>query len=90
MGFTYDPVLYTGRPAEKRSPVEEACYDLLDKLEIPFFRVDHSPADTIEECRVIEDLLQVGVTKNLFLRNRARTSWFLLTMPGDKPSTRET
>ncbi len=85
MGFTYDPVLYTGRPAEKRSPVEEACYDLLDKLEIPFFRVDHSPADTIEECRVIEDLLQVGVTKNLFLRNRARTSWFLLTMPGDKP-----
>ena len=85
MDFTFEPVLYEGRPAEKRSPREEACYDLLEKLEIPFVRVDHSPANTIEECRLLEDLIQVGVTKNLFLRNRARTSWFLLTMPGDKP-----
>ena len=37
-----DPTLYTGRPQnlEGRLPREVACYDLLDRLAIPYTRVD--------------------------------------------------
>ena len=52
-----DPTLYSGRPDSLRIPKEERCYDLLDRLGIPFFRVDHEHADTIEACEEIETLL---------------------------------
>ena len=65
-----DPNVYTGRPADKRIPKEERCYDLLDSLGIPFTRVDHEHADTIEACQEIEKLLGCEICKNLFLTNR--------------------
>ena len=85
MAFEFTPVLFDGRPDDERIRKEEDCYDLLDKLGIQFQRIDHTPADTIEDCVQLEPLLQVKATKNLFLRNRARTAWYLLMMPGDKP-----
>ena len=48
-----DPNRYSGRPAERRSEQEEAIYDVLDALAIPFDRVDHDHADTMEDCRRI-------------------------------------
>lgn len=44
--FYLDGTLYYGRPqsAANRLDKEMACYDLLDRLEIPFARADHSPA----------------------------------------------
>ena len=80
-----DPTLYSGRPAEKRSPVEERCYDLLDSLGIDYFRVDHEPAETIEMCEEVETLLGCRICKNLFLTNRQQTDFYLLIMPGEKP-----
>ena len=83
--FNIDKHIYKGRPADKRIPKEEACYDLLDSLGIEYWRVDHDPADTIEKCHLIEDLINVNVCKNLFLRNRQATNWYMLMMLGDKP-----
>ena len=83
--FNIDKTVYRGRPSGKRIPKEEACYDLLDSLGIEYWRVDHDPADTIEKCHLIEDLISVHVCKNLFLRNRQATNWYMLMMPGDKP-----
>ena len=80
-----DPILYTGRPAEPRIPVEERCYDLLDSLGIAYFRVDHEHADTIEMCEEVEKLLGCTICKNLFLTNRQQTDFYLLIMPGEKP-----
>jgi Ala-tRNA(Pro) deacylase len=80
-----DPVRYNGRPAEKRSPQEEAIYDALEALSIPFFRVDHDYADTMEDCLLIESVLGGKICKNLFLCNRQGTEFYLLMMPGGKP-----
>ena len=80
-----DPAVYTGRPAEKRIPKEERCYELLDSLGIPYTRVDHEHADTIEACHEIEKLLGCEICKNLFLTNRQMTELWLLLMPGEKP-----
>lgn len=80
-----DRTLYTGRPdTAGRLPKEMAVYDLLEKLGIPYVRVDHEVAPTIEACREIDALLGVEMCKNLFLCNRQKTDFYLLLMPGEK------
>ncbi len=80
-----DEHLYRGRPAERRIDKEERCYDLLDRLGIEYYRVDHEHADTIEACEEVERLLGCRICKNLFLTNRQQTDFYLLIMPGEKP-----
>lgn len=80
-----DETLYKGRPADKRIPKEERCYELLDGLNIEYWGVDHEHADTIEACKEVEDLLGCEICKNLLLTNRQQTEVYLLIMPGDKP-----
>lgn len=76
-----------GRPADLtgRLEKEKDVYDLLDKLEIPFQRVDHAPTDTMEMCQEIDALLGQDICKNLFLCNRQKTKFYLLLIPGSKP-----
>lgn len=78
--------LYDNRPnAWDVTAAENRCYDLLETLQIPFQRVDHEPADTIEICHPIEKTLGCNICKNLFLANRQQTVFYLLLLPGDKP-----
>lgn len=79
--------LLKGRPADEngRCEVEIATYDKLESLNIEFFRVDHSAAETMEACEKIDEVLGVKMCKNLFLCNRQKTQFYLLMLPGDKP-----
>ena len=77
--------LQKGRPEDKRSEREERAYDLLDGLNIEYYRLDHEEAADMELCESIGDILGVSICKNLFLCNRQKTSFYLLVMPGDKP-----
>ncbi|MBO5460933.1 MAG: prolyl-tRNA synthetase associated domain-containing protein [Ruminococcus sp.] len=79
--------LYVGRPEsnEGRKEKEIAVYDLLDRLEIPFFRTDHEAAMTMEDCFEADKVLGLDICKNLFLCNRQKTKFYLLLMPGNKP-----
>ena len=80
-----DKTLYTTAPsAEGRLEKEMRVYELLEQLQIPYTRIDHEHADTIEDCAAIETLLGAQICKNLFLRNRQATNFYLLLMPGDK------
>lgn len=76
-----------GRPADDtgRLPREKKCYDLLDALGIPYQRLDHPPAQTMEVCAQISESLDAVICKNLFLSNRQETMFYLLMIPGDKP-----
>ena len=84
--FYIDETLYHGRPASpaNRLPKEMACYDLLDELEIPYARADHSHADTIAQCEAVEKVLGEKICKNLFLCNRQKTNFYMLMMDGEK------
>ena len=81
--------LYHGSPqnTQGRQQREIRCYELLDRLNIPFERTDHpdQPASTMEICAQVDAILQVHICKNLFLANRQNTAFYLLVMPGDKP-----
>ncbi|MBQ4543460.1 MAG: prolyl-tRNA synthetase associated domain-containing protein [Clostridia bacterium] len=59
-------------------------FELLNKLEIEYTKVDHEKADTIEDCKIIEQKLGCEICKNLFLCNRQQTEFYLLLMKGDK------
>lgn len=79
--------LENGRPAyiSDRENREIAVYDLLDRLNIEYKRVDHEAAMTMEACVAVDETLGVAMCKNLFLCNRQKTDFYLLLMPGDKP-----
>ena len=83
--FHIDTVCHSGRPSDPRSAKETACYDLLDSLGIAYERVDHDAAMTMELCHAAEGVLHISICKNLFLCNRQKTAFYLLTMPGGKP-----
>lgn len=76
--------IYSSRPSDTRSDVEERVYNVLCELGIPFLRADHSPAATIAECGETEKLLDVSVCKNLFLTNNRKSIYCLLLLEGNK------
>lgn len=78
--------LLSGRPEslEGRLDREIRVYDYLDDLGIDYFRVDHEPANTMEACAAVDEVLGTLMCKNLFLCNRQKTNFYLLLMPGDK------
>ena len=79
-----DHTIYTARPTDKRLPKEERVYDLLERLGVPFERVDHDAVGTIEGCAELEKLLDIEICKNLFLRNSKGDQYYLLMLPGGK------
>ncbi|MCB5881446.1 prolyl-tRNA synthetase associated domain-containing protein [Lachnospiraceae bacterium EP-SM-12S-S03] len=77
--------LYTTAPKDgNRLEKEMRVYELLEKLNIPYERVDHEEAMTMEACEEIDKALGVTMCKNLFLCNRQKTDFYLLLMPGEK------
>lgn len=81
-----DLTLYEGRPENTAGRPEKVqrCYDFLDRLDIRYWRVEHSPADTIEQCHGAETVLGCDICKNLLLTNRQGTAFYLLLLRGDK------
>ncbi len=79
-------ILQNGRPADTagRPGKEIRVYDLLDSLHIPYGRIDHPAAETMEVCADIDSALHAVICKNLFLCNRQKTQYYLLMIPGDK------
>ena len=78
--------LFIGRPQKgSRTDIEEKSYDFLVSLYIPFTRVDHDIAMTMEDLAAAEKVLDCPIAKNLFLTNRQQTDFYLLIMPGNKP-----
>lgn len=79
--------LCKGRPdsVSQRIQDETAVYDLLEKLDISYWYTDHLPADTMELCREVDQVLYPAVIcKNLFLCNTQQTRFYLLLLRGDK------
>ena len=83
MNLIKDTTIYSSAPIESRSEVEDKTYTFLREYNIPFSRVDHDEANTIADCREIEKVLGAEICKNLFLKNSAKTQYYLLLMDGN-------
>ena len=60
-------------------------YETLEKLQIPFERVDTDEAITMEDCAAIDDKLDMDMVKTLFLCNRQQTEYYMFITVGSKP-----
>ena len=76
---------FTTAPQAPSSPIAAECFALLDALNIPYERIEHDPADTPEVCDAVREKLALPICKNLFLCNRQKTAFYLVTMYEDKP-----
>jgi len=54
-------------PERYRTPLQEKVYQTLNKLQIPFERVDADEAITMEDCTDINEKLNMKMVKTLFL-----------------------
>lgn len=82
--MTISPI-YTTPPPSVSADAVAAAFALLEQLAIPYARVEHEAAETMEACAAISDALGIRICKNLLLCNRQKTDFYLLTMPEDKP-----
>ena len=78
--------LLSGRPENiaDRLPKEQRCYELLDRLNIDYQRIDHEVTMTMEACAAVDEALKATICKNLLLCNRQKTDFYLLMLPGEK------
>ena len=76
--------LQYGAPDDARAENEAAVYEFLTKLQIPFYRIDHEPVHTMEDCLAIDRALGGEICKNLFLCNQQKTVFYLLMIQETK------
>ena len=86
MSIFINPVIYDCAPenTENREERELRTYRFLEELDIPFQRLDHGAAMTMEDCDDVDAALDIEHCKNLFLRNTQKTEFYLLLMPHHK------
>lgn len=59
-------------------------YALLDRLSLPYRKMEHPAAFTMDDLFPVKQALQAPFCKNLFLCNRQRTDFYLLLIREDK------
>ncbi len=74
-----------GIPANGQCEQEKQIYAFLDRLALCYRTVHHPPAATMEDCRAVDEILGARMCKNLFLKTRNGSAFYLLLMPGEKP-----
>ncbi len=72
-------------PAEYRTELQKMVYSILEKLRIPFERVDTGEAISMDDCILIDEKLGMKMVKTLFLCNRQQTNFYLFILTADKP-----
>jgi Ala-tRNA(Pro) deacylase len=59
-------------------------YSYLDNLDIKYDRHEHAPVFTVEEADKVDKKIPGAHTKNLFLRNKKGTNYYLVILPAFK------
>lgn len=77
--------IITTPPEEFLSPLQKLVYKTLDRLGIPFERVDTDPGLTMEDCQIIDRKIGVRIVKTIFLCNRQQTEFRIYVTSDDKP-----
>lgn len=71
-------------PEVFENKTQRLIYEALDKLGIPFDRVENDYIVSMEDCSEVNAKLGSDIVKNLFLCNRQQTDFYLYVTRGDK------
>ncbi len=75
----------TAAPEIFETELQEAVYKKLDELHIKYQRVDTDEVITMEDCKDVNDVLEMDMVKTLFLCNSKKTKFYLYITGGNKP-----
>lgn len=64
--------------------MENDVYKLLDKLNIKYKKIEHPPLFTYEDNEKYNIKFDAVVCKNLFIRNRDKSQYYVFVLPLDK------
>lgn len=64
--------------------MEHEVYELLDKLNIEYTKVNHPPLFTCEDNKKYNIKFDAVVCKNLFIRNSNKSQYYLVSLPLEK------
>lgn len=81
----YVSEIQTTSPKVFKNDLQQKVYDVLNKLSVPFERVDTDEVITMKDCEAINQKLNMKMVKTLFLCNRQKTNFYLFITTGDKP-----
>ncbi len=71
-------------PEVFQTPLQELVYQTLEKLKVPYERVDTEEAITMEDCVAINQRLDMDMVKTLFLCNKKKTLFYLYVTTDQK------
>ncbi len=71
-------------PSKFKTLLQEKTYEVLEKLQIPFERVDTDEAISMEDCTEINQKLDMKMVKTLFLCNRKQSEFYLFITAANK------
>ena len=77
--------IYNTTPNDYLTPLQQQAYQTLEKLHVPFERVETDEVITMEDCIAINKKLDMEMVKTLFLCNRQQTTFYLFITTGSKP-----
>ncbi len=80
----YVSQIYTNKPLEYVNEVQKLTYEVLEKLNIKYERVETDDAVTMDDCFEINKKLNMETVKTLFLCNRQKTEFYLFVTTSDK------
>lgn len=64
------------KPSSKgRMRKEMAVYELLEELDIPYLRVDHEAAATVDDCHNVDEALGIHICKIFFCATDRRLTF---------------
>ena len=65
--------------------IEKPVYEVLDRMNIPYMRVEHEATASCEAADEVMGDLTGTPSKSLFLTNKKKTEFWLILMNGNKP-----
>lgn len=71
-------------PETFENETQRLIYEALDKLSIPFDRVENDFIISMEDCEAVNEKLGARIVKNLFLCNRQQTEFYLYVTRDNK------
>ncbi|MCR5051300.1 MAG: prolyl-tRNA synthetase associated domain-containing protein [Streptococcus sp.] len=80
----YTSDIFTDKPDTFQSELQENVYHVLEKLSISYQRVETAPVISMEDCKAIDEKLNMKMIKTLFLCNRQKTKFYLFVTEGEK------
>lgn len=72
-------------PERFATPLQRQTYETLERLGLPYTRVETDEAIHMEDCAAIERALGAPMVKTLFLCDRKQIFYYLFVTAGDQP-----